>query len=255
MSTTRPSDSVGVYKPASSAWTLLNHLSGSTTTTFTFGPANSTQKPVGGDWDGDGISTTGLYNYSASTQTFTFRNSNTTIPTYPDLITPSTPISSTTIPITGDWDGDGIVTPGFYDPATGMWQLLNYTAKTDEYVLGPSFVYGSGHPTWLPIAGDWNNDGATTIGLYDPSTGTWHLRNTNSAGDDDLTFTFGPTNSTQMPVTGDWNGDGITTVGLYNSSTGAWSLRNANSTGGTDVSVTTANGQLPVTGHWVAPGS
>src|SRR5260370_28866605 len=39
--------------------------------------------------------------------------------------------------------------------------------------------------------GDWDGNGTTTVGMFDPATGTWHLRNTNGAGADDLTFVYG----------------------------------------------------------------
>lgn len=41
-----------------------------------------------------------------------------------------------------------------------------------------------------------------TIGLYDPATGTYYLRNSNAAGAADLTFHYGPAPSTRLPLAG-----------------------------------------------------
>jgi hypothetical protein len=51
----------------------------------------------------------------------------------------------------------------------------------------------------LPIAGDWNNDGIDTIGVF--RSGTFYLRNANSAGWADLAFNFGNATS-DLPIAG-----------------------------------------------------
>src|SRR5262249_24098329 len=37
------------------------------------------------------------------------------------------------------------------------------------------FAYGA--PGWVPVVGDWDGDGVATIGVFDPATATWYLRN------------------------------------------------------------------------------
>jgi hypothetical protein len=69
------------------------------------------------------------------------------------------------------------------------------------------FNYGPGGLGWIPIAGDWDGDGITTIGLYDPAHSNFFLRNSNSAGVADLTFGYGPAAAGWLPITGDWNSD------------------------------------------------
>ena len=44
----------------------------------------------------------------------------------------------------------------------------------------------------------------TTIGIYRPSTNTFHLRNSNTAGPDDLTILYGISGDT--PLAGNWDG-------------------------------------------------
>ena len=61
-------------------------------------------------------------------------------------------------------------------------------------------------PAGNPIVGDWNNDGTDTVGLYNPATARYYLRNTNSAGVADTSFTYGAANSGWAPLAGDWNG-------------------------------------------------
>ncbi len=95
---------------------------------------------------------------------------------------------------------------------------------------GPSIGgFGFGQPGDVPIAGDWDGNGTTTIGVYRPSTATFYLRNTNSSGTSIGGFGFGSPGD--IPITGDWDGNGTTTIGVYRPSTATFYLRNTNSSG------------------------
>jgi hypothetical protein len=87
-----------------------------------------------------------------------------------------------------------------------------------------------------------------TIGLYNPATGAFFLRNSNSTGIADLAFAYGPGGAGLKSLVGDWNGDGADTVGLYNPAGGAFFLRNSNSTGIADL----AFGYGPGGAGWIA---
>lgn len=92
-----------------------------------------------------------------------------------------------------------------------------------------------------------------TIGLHNPATSTFYLRNSNSAGPANTVFGFGPGGSGWRPLTGDWNANGQMTVGLYNPATSGFFLRNSNSGGAADVSFgfgPAAAGWRPLTGDW-----
>src|SRR5262249_38821695 len=59
----------------------------------------------------------------------------------------------------------------------------------------------------LAVVGDWQGTGQTGIGVFDPSTATWFLRNEASAGLADAgVFAFGPAGG--QPLAGDWTGTG-----------------------------------------------
>jgi hypothetical protein len=111
------------------------------------------------------------------------------------------------------------------------------------------FVYGA--PGWIPVVGDWNGSGTTTIGVVDPATMTWRLRDLNSPGAPDIApFRFGAPG--WVPVVGDWNGDGVTSVGAIDPQTGVWYLRNENSAGPPDAGTFAFGlaGWRHLAGHW-----
>src|SRR6266852_4063566 len=103
---------------------------------------------------------------------------------------------------------------------------------------------------WIPLVGDWTGVGEDGVGVFDPSTGFWYLRNTPSPGAPDITpFAFGV--SGWIPVTGDWTGSGKTGIGVVDPATETWYLRNTPSAGAPDITPFAfgAPGDKPVTGE------
>ena len=99
--------------------------------------------------------------------------------------------------------------------------------------------------------------GSTTIGLFNPATSTFFLRNTNSTGVADLSFAYGPAAAGWLSIAGDWNNDGVDTIGLYNPAASTFFLRNSNSTGVADLSFAygpAGAGWIPIVGDWNGDG-
>jgi hypothetical protein len=152
--------------------------------------------------------------------------------------------------VVGDWDGDGVKTPGIY--RDGFWQLWNhFTPATTEYPPDVEQFFFGGLPGDVPLVGDWNGDGRDKPGIF--RAGKWLLRNSLSSGDPDNEFTFGGS-SGEVPVVGDWDGDGITTVGLFQA--GTWLLRNSNESGRAELSFIFGQpGDIPIAADWDGSGS
>src|SRR4051794_36235916 len=97
----------------------------------------------------------------------------------------------------------------------------------------------------------------SSIGVFDPGSGNWYLRNSKSPGGPDAgQFAYGSPNS--IAEAGDWDGDGTTTAGVAEKSGGAlvWKLRNSNTPGAPDI--TFAYGKatdIPVVGDWDGNGT
>ena len=134
---------------------------------------------------------------------------------------PKPSIPAGAVPLTGDWNGDGSATPGWF--VDGRWYLVP-DLSTGQVI---SFFYGRASDT--PVVGDWNNSGTDTIGVRRDNQ--WFLRNSNTGGNANLAFFYGRTSDT--PVVGDWNNSGTDTIGVFR--TGTWFLRNSNSGGSHDL--------------------
>lgn len=132
-------------------------------------------------------------------------------------------------PFMGDWDCDGVDTPGLYRRSDGYVYLRN---SNTQGIADISFYFGN--PGDVPIAGDFNADGCDTVSIYRPNEARFYVINKLGTSDKglgaaDYSFLFG--NLGDKPFAGDFNGNGQDTVGLHRESTGLVYFRNTNTTG------------------------
>jgi hypothetical protein len=115
----------------------------------------------------------------------------------------------------------------------------------------------------MPVVGDWTGQKSSagfpidTVGMYDPKTCTWFLRNELTTGIADITIGYGPPGAGWQPIVGDWDGNGTTTVGLYNPANGYFYLHNSNTTGVGEISFfygDPTQNWIPVAGDWTGSG-
>lgn len=145
-------------------------------------------------------------------------------------------------------------TLGLYYPEDGVFLIRHPDANRTGLIA----QFGGGHPGLIPLSGDWNGDGIHGIGLYDPQTGLFMLRNTVKGGMPDYQFIFGPAGQDWIPLAGDWDGDGKYTVGLYDPTNGMFYFSNGLDGGDADIVSFFGPpnaGWLPVVGDWDGNGS
>ena len=159
------------------------------------------------------------------------------------------------IPVTGDWDGDGVTDVGVF--INGHWFLdLNGNGVWDKADLWVRL----GKEGDLPVTGDWDGDGKTDIGIFGPiwkddpraietepglpdvantpggphknippegHEATNHRRDMKRTSrgtlrSDVIDHVFQYGSERDVPVAGDFNGDGVATIGVFRD--GAWFL-------------------------------
>ena len=135
-------------------------------------------------------------------------------------------------PFMGDWDCDGVDTPGLYRRSDGYVYLRN---SNTEGVANLSYFFGI--PGDVPLAGDFNGDGCDTVSIYRPSEQRIYVINRLGSNDGglgmaDYSFMFG--NPGDKPFVGDFDGNGVDEVGLHRESTGRVYFRFSLSTGAAD---------------------
>jgi hypothetical protein len=195
--------------------------------------------------------------YATSGSPFFLRNSNDS--GFANTVVTYQPASNGLIAISGDWNGDGKATIGLYAPATSTFFLRN-SNNPNRTGTDIQFQYGPTNSTLLPVAGDWNGSGMDQVGLYDQTTGTFHLREVSGTSVTDVVFVYGPANNHLLPLAGKWTlGAAEATIGLYSPTDALFFLRDSNTTGFADNTVLygPANSALslkPITGDWIGTG-
>ena len=153
------------------------------------------------------------------------------------------------LPIMGDWDCDGVDTPGMYRQSDGYVYLRN---SNTQGIADIRFFFGN--PDDVPLAGDFDGDGCDTVSVYRSSEGRFYIINELGAdegglGAAEMDYLFGDPGD--KPFIGDFDGDRIDTVGLHRESTGLVYFRNRHTQGTADAQFIYGDpGDRIVAGTW-----
>jgi hypothetical protein len=248
---------IGVFRPSSGGWALdLNgnaQWDGCITDGCHYFGMNG-DRPLSGDWNGDGISKIGVFRPSEG-RWYLDLNGNAQ---WNGCTTDACRYfgMNSDLPVVGDWNGNGTSKIGVFRPSEGRWYLdLNGNAQWEGCTTDACRYFGMNGD--LPVVGDWNGNGISKIGVFRPNEGRWYLDlNGNGQWDGCVTdgcYYFGM--NSDLPVVGDWNGNGISKIGVFRPSEGRWYL-DVNGNAQWEGCTTDGchyfgmNGDLPITGRW-----
>jgi predicted outer membrane repeat protein len=235
-----PSATVGLVDPTSGRWYLRSVWE---TVTFLF-YGNPDDIPFMGDWDCDGVDTPGLFRQSDAFAYLRNSNSqgNADIRFFfgnPD-----------DVPIAGDFNGDGCDTLSLYRPSEQRFYIINKLGQNEGGLGEADFSFVFGNPGDKPVAGDWDADGVTEVGLHRESTGFFYYRNTLDTGIASDEFFFGDPGD--RFVAGDWGiVDGQDSPAVFRPSTLTFYFKHQLVQGNADSQFPwpgSASGWLPVAG-------
>ena len=234
-------DSVGVFHPSLTQFSLRDtNTSGPPDIAVSFGA--STDIPVVGDWNGDGIDTPGVYRSSTGQFFLTDINANGMPVTH--VFTFGNPGD---VPLVGDWTGSGHDGIGVFRPSNGIVYLRSsLSTGFSDYAM----VFGN--PNDIPVAGDWSGQGHDSMGVYRPSNNTFYMTNTNCNCIPVANYAVILGTAGDLPIAGDWTHSGHTGIGVFHPATGMMSLKNDPTTSGpADIQFQFGGANdRPVAGHW-----
>lgn len=197
-----PPADLAVWRPSTGVWWVLGGP-GSQQTSFQWG--GSGDKPVPGDFDGDGKTDFSIYRGSTG-EWWIYRSSDNT----------STTIAfgqAADLPAVGDYDGDGRSDAALYRPSNGTWYITRSSDSTNYQVQ-----FGLSSDT--PAPGDFDGDGKADIAVFRGSNTTYYTYRSS-----DLTVESTNINSTGTPVPADYDGDGKANYAVRNGAD--WIIMNA----------------------------
>ena len=90
-----------------------------------------------------------------------------------------------TLPVIGDWDGDGSDQYGLFQPWNGRFKLRSTGGGAT------TIHFTTASEDRQPLAGDWDSNGTVTLGLHHASSSTYLLANALGAGTTVVGYTDG----------------------------------------------------------------
>jgi len=138
--------------------------------------------------------------------------------------------SSQDIPLSGDFDGDGITDKALYRPGAGAFFIARSRSGGETLSLAAQNTPGS-----LPVVGDFEGSGLSEVGLYDPANGVWTLNEaTRGVVQVKINSKLFSPKAGDVPVPGDYDGTGVSELSVFRPSTGQFFIQVPGTSGGYD---------------------
>lgn len=157
------------------------------------GWGTKSDRPVAGDWNGDGRDSLGAFRPATARVILLDENQST--------IRVTVFGEGTDLPVAGDWNGDGVDEIGVFRPrSSGFFLDTNGNGTLDVTDRFVAFGLRGDEP----VIGDWNGDGIDDVGVWRPSNTRYYLDANGSGLWDagDLTALWG--GEGELPIAGRW---------------------------------------------------
>jgi hypothetical protein len=130
------------------------------------------------------------------------------------------------IPIPEDFDGDGRTDLVVYRPSNGVW-YIRYSSN--NYNPAAASGYQWGVPGDIPLSADFDGDRRADLVVFRPSSGMWYIRFSSSAYSVATAAGYQWGQAGDTPMAEDFDGDGRTDLAVWRPANGVWYIRSSTS--------------------------
>jgi hypothetical protein len=195
-----PPADLAVWRPSSGYWYVMG------VTQQQWGSNSLNDKPVPGDFDGDGKTDFAVYRPTTGAGIWCVIKSSSGADEYYNFGT------SGDIPKAADFDGDGKSDAALYRPSNSTWYIRQSSTGT---VVSQQF----GISTDVPVPADFDGDGHADIAVFRDGT-TPYFYSLRSSNGQFQSAQFGATGDKPYPA--DYDGDGKADYAVWRPSNGNW---------------------------------
>ncbi len=179
--------------------------------------ATTTVRPVGNDFDGDGLVDPTVFEPSTST----FYVARSALGNVAIQFGIGSLYGGSPVPVIADYDGDGLADAAVFEPSTSTFYVARSALGNVAIQFGIGSLYG-GKPA--PTVGDYDGDGKSDPAVFEPSTATFYLARS-AAGNAARQFGIGSLyGGDPAPSVGDYDGDGKSDPAVFEPSTATFYL-------------------------------
>ncbi|HEY0050438.1 MAG TPA: VCBS repeat-containing protein [Pyrinomonadaceae bacterium] len=197
-----PPADLAVWRPSSGYWYVMG------VTQQQWGSGSSNDKPVPGDYDGDGKTDFAIYRPTTGAGIWCVIKSSTGADEYYNFGT------SGDVPKAADFDGDGKSDAALFRPSNGTWYIRYST--TGNLVTQQFGTNGD-----VPVPADFDGDGKADIAVFRPGTSGYFYIFRSSDGQLQ-SAQFGLSGDEPHPA--DYDGDGKADFAVWRTSNGNWHI-------------------------------
>ena len=201
-----PTD-LAVWRSTSGVWWVMGGAAGSQPATQAWGLPED--KPVPGDYDGDGKTDFSVYRPSSGEWYVLQSSDNTWGSVFAWGV-------ASDVRVPADYDGDGKTDRAVWRPSDGIWYIVRSSDGTGNYQ-----TYGVNGDT--PAPADYDGDGRADLAVWRNASQTFYSILTSSGRSEHLTLSQGA----GPPVSGDYDGDGKSDFAVRSGSN--WIIRQSSS--------------------------
>jgi|GEM_PF-6336103 len=215
-----PYTGIGVFRPNSNKWYFRFNERTFTTRTLE-GWGKDGDLPVGGDFNGDGLTDIAVYRPSTRDWYIDYGMDGST-----DLKINNWGRSGD-MPMTADFNQDGKIDIALYRPSTGYYYInTNLDNITDQTISPMRITYDFYNYVNLKsgygLVGDFFEDGFVSRCVFDDKNGDWYFDEDMKNGSRTDKIIRGWGKGGDIPIVGDFDNDGKADISRYSPLTSTW---------------------------------
>lgn len=206
-----------VFRPSSTTWLCEPSKAKSESTAFQWGRASDVLVPA--DYDGDGQTDFAVWRPENGVWYIHQSGDDSVLLVRWGMTTMHPTGGLSDVPVSGDYDGDGLTDLGVWRPDTGEWWILK---SSNTYDQNNPTVFRWGKLGDVPVQADFDGDEKADFAVFRTTENRWYIRSSSTGKS--LVRPFGLA-GLDILVPADYTGDKKADIAVYRS--GVWYVLNS----------------------------